>query len=221
MQPPESNEVASFWYTQNDELSIPFDKFVKDNRPFLEKISKYDFDKWSSAILETGDLTDALIWLNIRCGIPYKIEKLDNVRSRVTLLYLWEYSWGHLPKHFRLLFIRHPDFEYIENFDFELIAELFKQHKKFESVLDHIRMLFDPNDEIDPFFDDYSPLDNLLLFDMDVSEEEWEDLTGTSEFELKNLSSEMGVDLDWNLDEMSSDEILGFDKDLENQSDHF
>jgi hypothetical protein len=76
MQLPESNEVASFWYSQNDALSVPFDKFVKENRPHLEKLNKYGFERWSAAILETGDLIDALIWLNVRDGIPYRIETL-------------------------------------------------------------------------------------------------------------------------------------------------
>jgi hypothetical protein len=221
MQLPESNEVASFWYSQNDALSIPFDKFVKENRPHLEKLDKYGFERWSAAILETGDLVDALIWLNVRDGIPYRIETLDNVRSRVTLLYLWESKWGYLPKHYRITFIKHPDFIYLKNFDFDIIAELFKQHKKFETVLDHIRMLVNPNSEINPILDDYTPLDNLLTLDSDLDEFEWEGLTSPPEFEIVNLSTEIGVNLDWNLDEMSSEEILGFDNDLDNQSDHF
>lgn len=221
MQLPESNEVASFWYSQNGALSTPFDNFVKENRAVLEKIKKYDFERWSEAILETGDLIDALIWLNVRDGIPYKVETLDNVRSRVTLLYLWESKWGYLPKHYRIAFIKHPDFVYLKNFDFDIIAELFKQHKKFETVIDHIRMLVDSNSEINPFLDDYTPLDNLLTLDSDLDEFEWEGITGTSELEINNLSSEMGVNLDWNLDEMSSEEILGFDSDLDDQSNHF
>lgn len=221
MQLPQSNEVASFWYTQNGASSIPFDNFVKENRHLLEKLGKYHFERWSEAILETGDLIDALIWLNVRDGIPYKVETLDNVRSRVALLYLWEAKWGYLPKHYRIAFIKHSDFIYLRNFDFDIIAELFKQHKKFETVLDHIRMLVDSNGEINPLLDDFTPLDNLLPLDSDIDEFEWEVLTGASEFELTNLSTEIGVNLDWNLDEMNSEEILGLDKDYENSSNYF
>jgi hypothetical protein len=221
MQIPPTNEIASFWYSQNSSLTIPYDTFVKENRATLEKIKQYEFQKWSQAILETGDLTDALIWLNVRFGIPYIIETLDNVRSRVALLYLWETNWGFLPKHFRIAFIRHPDFMYLKNFDFDIIAELFKQHKKFETVLEHIRMLVDPNSEVNPFLDDYTPLDNLLTLEMDIDEFEWNELTGSGELGITNLSKEMGVDLDWNLDEMGSEEILGFDKETEDHSNLF
>jgi hypothetical protein len=221
MQIPSSNEIASFWYSQNSSLTIPYDTFVKDNRATLEKIKQYEFENWSQAILETGDLNDSLIWLNVRHGVPYRIETLDNVRSRVTLLYLWETKWGFLPKHFRIAFIKHPDFIYLKNFDFDIIAELFKQHKKFETVIEHIRMLVDPNSEINPFLDDYSPLDNLLTLEMDIDEFEWDKLTSSGELEVTNLSKEMGVDLDWNLDEMGSEEILGFDSEPEDHSNLF
>jgi hypothetical protein len=82
-------------------------------------------------------------------------------------------------------------------------------------------MLVNPNSEINPILDDYTPLDNLLTLDSDLDEFEWEGLTSPPEFEIVSLSTEMGVNLDWNLDEMSSEEILGFDNDLDNQSDHF
>lgn len=221
MHLPPSNEVASFWYAQNSGLTIPYDTFVTENRFLLEKINKFNFQDWSKAILETGDLVDALIWLNVRFGIPYRVETLDNVRSRVTLLYLWETKWGFLPKHFRIAFIKHPDFEFIKNFDFDLISELFKQHKKFESVLNHIKMLVSPDTEINPFLEDYSPLDNLLTFEMDLDEDDWEEIAGAPQLEVSRLSKEMGVDLEWNLDEMGSEEILGIDQDHEDSSFYF
>ena len=83
-------EVASYWYRVFDDQPIEFDVFVSKNRRLLRKLSLYPFTHWSEAIEETEDLVDALIILNERFGIPYRIETAYQTRNRYLILQSWE-----------------------------------------------------------------------------------------------------------------------------------
>ena len=205
------NEVASYWYRVFDEQPIEFDVFVSKNRRLLRKLSLYPFTQWSEAIEETEDLVDALIILNARFGVPYRIDTAIQTRNRFLILQSWEAKWGELSKDLRIMFIRSPKFNYLQFEDIDILRGLFQQHKKFDSVKEHLYrlQLFVNSDElvdwgIASIFTG-APEDVLLV----VDEED--------DASVINLSSQVGIEIDWNPEEMDSEAILG----LTGSSDEF
>ena len=205
------NEVASYWYRVFDEQPLEFDVFVSKNRRLLRKLSLYPFAQWSEAIEETEDLVDALIILNARLGVPYRIDTACQTRNRYLILQSWEAKWGELSKDLRIRFIRSPKFNNLQFEDIDILKGLFQQHKKFDSVEEHLDRLhlFIESDElvdwgIASIFT--GPPEDVLLA---VDEED--------DASVINLSSQVGIDIDWNPEEMDSEAILG----LTGSSDEF
>ena len=205
------NEVASYWYRVFDEQPIEFDVFVSKNRRLLRKLSLYPFAQWSEAIEETEDLVDALIILNGRFGVPYRIDTAYQTRNRYLILQSWEAKWGELSKDLRIRFIRSPKFNNLQFEDIDILRGLFQQHKKFDSVNEHLYRLhlFTISDdlvdwEIASIFT--GPPEDVLLA---VDEED--------DVSVIYLSSQVGIDIDWNPEEMDSEAILG----LTGSSDEF
>ena len=196
-------EVASYWYRVFDDQPIEFDVFVSKNRRLLRKLSLYPFTHWSEAIEETEDLVDALIILNARFGIPYRIETATQTRNRYLILQCWEAKWGELSKDLRIMFIRSPKFNYLQFEDIDIVKGLFQQHKKFDSVQEHLyklQLATASNDLVDWEFDSIftGPPEDVLLA---VDDED--------DASVIYLSSQVGIDIDWNPDELDSEAILG------------
>ena len=196
-------EVASYWYRVFDDQPIEFDVFVSKNRRLLRKLSLYPFTHWSEAIEETEDLVDALIILNARFGIPYRIETAYQTRNRYLILQSWEAKWGELSNELRIMFIRSPKFNYLQFEDIDIVNGLFQQHKKFDSVkehLYHLQLSTTSNDLVDWEFDSIftGPPEDVLLA---VDDED--------DASVIHLSSQVGIDIDWNPDELDSEAILG------------
>ena len=197
-------EVASYWYRVFDDQPIEFDVFVSKNRRLLRKLSLYPFSQWSEAIEETEDLVDALIILNARFGVPYRIYTAVETRNRYLILHSWEAKWGELSKDFRIMFIRSPKFNNLQFEDIDILRGLFQQHKKFDSVMEHLYrlQLFTISDdladwEIASTFT--GSLEDVLLADDDEEDDAL----------VINLSSQIGINIDWNPEEMDSEAILG------------
>lgn len=219
MKIPEKDEVATFWYRFHGRLYTDYEMFVVKNRRILSKIGKYKYEQWSEAIEDTGDLVDALITLNLRSG-PIPLRKgYPTTNERLGLLSVWEKKWGELPRKYRIGFVRNPKFKSFENIDLEILVQLFQQHKKFDSVIEHIisfrqdRIDFDLGDfdSLSSSFDDEGSI-------VAMDEDSWfgsED--APTEEVINNLSSEMGIDGEWNIDELDSDEIIFAIEDSQNQ----
>jgi hypothetical protein len=166
-------------------------------------LSLYPFTHWSEAIEETEDLADALIILNARYGIPYRIETAYRTRNRYLILQSWEAKWGELSNELRIMFIRSPKFNYLQFEDIDIVNGLFQQHKKFDSVkehLYHLQLSTTSNDLVDWEFDSIftGPPEDVLLA---VDDED--------DASVIHLSSQVGIDIDWNPDELDSEAILG------------
>ena len=205
------NEVASFWYRVFDDQSIEFDVFVSQNRRLLRKLSLYPFAQWSEAIEETEDLVDALIILNAHYGVPYRIDTACQTRNRYLILQSWEAKWGELSKDLRMMFIRSPKFNYIQFEDIDILKGLFEQHKKFDSVKEHlyqIQLVTMSNDLVDW---EFASIFTCLPEDVLLAVAEEDDTS------VNYLSSQVGIDIDWNPEELDSEAILG----LTGSSDEF
>ena len=206
------NEVASFYYQTIGNQTIPFDDFVRSNRPFLRKMARYEFVEWSKAIEQNIDLVDALWWLNINFGVPYRIENVSSMRSRYELLNCWEESWGVLPKHFRVAFIRSPKMKNLDFVDIDILKGLFSQHKKFDSVFEHLLRFILTDEDIEVDFSDYI----RYVFEQTAPGEliseaiPWESYPeyAIPEESLITLSNEVGIDINWNPDELDSETLL-------------
>ena len=205
------NEVASYWYRVFDDQPIEFDVFVSKNRRLLRKLSLYPFAQWSEAIEETEDLVDALIILNARIGVPYRIDTAIQTRNRYLILQSWEAKWGELSKDLRIRFIRSPKFNNLQFEDIDILRGLFQQHKKFDSVKEHLYRL-----QLFTISDDLADWELASIFtgppeDVLLADDEEDDAS------VINLSSQVGIDIDWNPEEMDSEAILG----LTGSSDEF
>ena len=205
------NEVASYWYRVFDDQPIEFDVFVSKNRRLLRKLSLYPFAQWSEAIEETEDLVDALIILNARFGVPYRIDTAIQTRNRYLILQSWEAKWGELSKDLRIRFIRSPKFNNLQFEDIDILRGLFQQHKKFDSVKEHLYRL-----QLFTISDDLADWELASIFtgppeDVLLAVDEEDDAS------VINLSSQVGIDIDWNPEEMDSEAILG----LTGSSDEF
>jgi hypothetical protein len=205
------NEVASFWYRVFDDQPIEFDVFVSQNRRLLRKLSLYPFAQWSEAIEETEDLVDALIILNAHYGVPYRIDTACQTRNRYLILQSWEAKWGELSKDLRIMFIRSPKFNYIQFEDIDILKGLFEQHKKFDSVKEHLyqlQLVTMSNDLVDwEFASIFTGLPEDVLLAVDEEDDA----------SVIYLSSQVGIDIDWNPEELGSEAILG----LTGSSDEF
>jgi len=205
------NEVASFWYRVFDDQPIEFDVFVSQNRRLLRKLSLYPFAQWSEAIEETEDLVDALIILNAHYGVPYRIDTACQTRNRYLILQSWEAKWGELSKDLRIMFIRSPKFNYIQFEDIDILKGLFEQHKKFDSVKEHLyqlKLVTMSNDLVDwEFASIFTGLPEDVLLAVDEEDDA----------SVIYLSSQVGIDIDWNPEELGSEAILG----LTGSSDEF
>ena len=205
------NEVASYWYRVFDDQPIEFDVFVSKNRRLLRKLSLYPFAQWSEAIEETEDLVDALIILNARFGVPYRIDTALQTRNRFLILQSWETKWGELSKDLRIMFIRSPKFNYLQFEDIDILRGLFQQHKKFDSVKEHLYRL-----QLFTISDDLADWENASIFTGSL-EDVLPAVDEEDDASVINLSSRVGIDIDWNPEEMDSEAILG----LTGSSDEF
>jgi len=205
------HEVASYWYRVFDDQPIEFDVFVSKNRRLLRKLSLYPFALWSEAIEETEDLVDALIILNARFGVPYRIDTALQTRNRFLILQSWEAKWGELSKDLRIMFIRSPKFNYLQFEDIDILRGLFQQHKKFDSVKEHLYRL-----QLFTISDDLADWENASIFTGSL-EDVLPAVDEEDDASLISLSSRVGIDIDWNPEEMDSEAILG----LTGSSDEF
>ena len=210
MKIPEKDEVATFWYSFHGRLNTDYDEFVRKNRRILKKLGQYQYSQWSQAIEETGDLVDALIILNLQTGSTVPNKEYPTTNERLGLLSVWEEKWGVLPHKYRIGFVRNPKFKQFRNIEIEILVELFRQHRKFDSVINHIKsfrlgesdILTGDLDSLAESFDDEGSL---------VSEQgdTWfgsEDAPTLDAIEY--LSSEVRMDGEWNIDELDSEDII-------------
>lgn len=197
-------EVASFYYSHNGPQTVAFESFIKDKKNILRKISTYDFDEWSEAIHQGTDIEEVLCYLVVNYGHGYNAMKARSSKARLHLLQVWEQKWGTLPTKWRVGFVRHSGFTDLQWFDIEILEYMFTQHRKFESVLDHLINLQKDSDIQE------------LTFDFNSEDHELGSLT-TSESDsepnfdhegISSLSVETKIPLDWNLDDLDTDEIL-------------
>jgi hypothetical protein len=218
-----TNEVATFWFSFNGPQEVSFEDFVKKNNVVLQKISKFRYEDWSSKIEEGFSLLDVLIRLNMLHHIPYKFQNSGAIRSRIRALYRWEARYGLLPSNLRSSFIRHSIFEILKSFDIEILLELIDEHKKLDSISSHLSRLL-PRTDDDEFASEFEELfQNLVSEDLIQISYVDEISTGNfvSENELNSLAIDLNVSLEWNLDEMSSEDILGFYDEYENHPNLF
>jgi len=219
MKIPEKHEVATFWYSFHGRLDTDYDNFVSKNRRILNILGRYQYRYWSEAIEETGDLVDALITLNLRNGPIASRKGFPTTNERLGLLSVWEKKWGVLPRKYRIGFVRNPKFKQLESIDLEILVQLFQQHKKFDSVINHIKSF--RSGEVDFLTGDFDSL--ATSFDDEgstVSDEDqsWFGSEGApTEGEIDNLSSEIRMGGEWNIDELDSEEIIFAMEDPEDQ----
>ena len=149
-----TSEVASFWFNLDGPQKISFDQFTSDNKTLLKKIESYEYSEWNEAILQTLNLLDALIVLNLKYGVPYEFETIKENKFRYALMGNWEEKWGQLPNKFRSAFLKNPKFSDLDDLDFFIIQGLFREHRKFDSVIEHVQNLYEAYVffEENPFF---------------------------------------------------------------------
>lgn len=197
-------EVASFYYSYNGPQAIAFEAFINDKKKILSKIAQYDFEEWTEAIHEGTDIEEVLCYLVVNFGQIYATMTARSSRARLHLLQVWEKKWGVLPTKWRIGFVRHADFSELQWLDLAILEYMFTQHRKFESVLDHLINLQKGSDIQE------------LTFDFNNEDHELGSLT-TSESDsepnfdhegISILSAETMIPLDWNLDDLDTDEIL-------------
>jgi hypothetical protein len=210
MKKPEKDEVATFWYSFHGRLDTDYESFVLKHRRILSKIGRYRYEQWSEAITDTGDLVDALITLNLRNGpIPTK-NGYPTTNERLGLLSVWEKKWGELPRKYRIGFVRNPKFKLFVSIDLEILVQLFQQHKKFDSVIDHINSF--RRGEMDFTLGDLDSLSNSFNDEgsmVTIDGDSWfgsED--APTEDIINSLSSDIRLDGEWNIDELDSEEII-------------
>lgn len=210
MKKPEKDEVATFWYAFHGRLDTDYESFTLKNRRVLTKIGRYKYEQWSEAIEETGDLVDALILLNLRNGpIPTK-NGYPTTNERLGLLSIWEKKWGELPRKYRIGFVRNPKFKLFVNIDLEILVQLFQQHRKFDSVIDHINSF--RRGEMDFTMGDLDPLSSSFDDEGSIVTIDGDSWLGSedapTEDIVNSLSSDIRLDGEWNIDELDSEEII-------------
>jgi hypothetical protein len=199
-----NREIASFYYSFNGPQEIEFDTFIKSNKKLLKKIAAYEFDEWRLAIEQAESLDEVLCFLTINYGRQYPAMTATSTNARLHLLQVWEDKWGKLPTKWRVGFIRHSSFSTIQGIDLEILAYLFTQHRKFSSVIIHLASLQIRSDE-EELFEDFLTVDELigsLTLPASESDIEFDDAT------IVDLSSDTEIPLDWNIDDLDSDDIL-------------
>jgi len=219
MKIPEKDEVATFWYSFHGKLDTDYDHFVLKNRRILNKLGSYQYRDWSEAIAETGDLVDALITLNLRKG-PVALRKgFPSTNERLGLLSVWEKKWGVLPRKYRIGFVRNPKFKHFENIDLEILVQLFQQHKKFDSVINHIGSF--RVGEMDFILVDLDPLSSSFDDEGSIVTIDGDSWFGSedapTEYTINSLSSDIRLDGEWNIDELDSEEIIFAMEDSQDQ----
>ncbi len=137
------SDVASFWFNIDGPQKTTYEEFIRENKKLIKKIEAYEFSKWSQAIEQTGNLLDALIVLNLKYEIPYTFETIKENKFRYMLLGNWEQKWGQLPNKFKSAFLTHPRFSDLDDLDFFVVQELFREHRKFETVVEHVQRLYE------------------------------------------------------------------------------
>ncbi len=219
MEKPEKDDVATFWYAFHDRLDTDYESFTLKNRRVLTKIGRYKYEQWSEAIEETGDLVDALILLNLRNGpIPTK-NGYPTTNERLGLLSIWEKKWGELPRKYRIGFVRNPKFKLFVNIDLEILVQLFQQHRKFDSVIDHINSF--RRGEMDFTMGDLDPLSSSFDDEGSIVTIDGDSWLGSedapTEDVINSLSSDIRLDGEWNIDELDSEEIIFAMEDPQDQ----
>jgi len=199
----EIEEVASYWYRTFGNQKIPFDDFILKNQRLLWKLSRYQFGDWSSAIEKSVDLADALILLNARFGTPYRIFTVKSTKIRYRLLYSWERKWGKLSREHRIAFIGSTKLNALSEVDLDILYGLFDQHRKFDSVITHINRIVVPIS------------DDNLDWDRDALSAIFDDtmipLVELDDYEITTLSDQVGINIDWDPEELDSERIMGMD----------
>ena len=207
-----ARDVANFFYQINlwpkkDDLS----HFLNKNNRILNKIAQYEYGDWSNAVEITGDVVDALIYLNVRFGQIPASTGIPTVPERIALLHIWEAKWGLLDRRWRVAFIRNAKFRTLRNIDLEVIAELFTQHKKFDSVIHHIHLLQVANSVYGYSLIDAGDVAEMLEVEYWIARRasSWLDTQDSiEEGELSEPAKEIAIDLDHNLDDLDSETII-------------
>ena len=197
-------EVASFFYSFNGPQPLVFETFVKEKKKILGKISAYDFDEWTLAIERAADVEESLCFLVVNYGHRYQAMKSGSSKARLHLLQVWEKHWGKLPTKWRVGFIRHAGFSEIQWLDIAILEYMFTQHRKFESVIDHLIGL-QLGVAVKEFSFDFSN-ENYHSESLTVTESD-SDPNFDNEAILV-LSHETSIPLDWNIDDLDTDDIL-------------
>lgn len=198
------HEVASFYYSYNGPQAIPFDTFVKDKNRILSKISSYNFDEWTEAIHQGTDIEEVLCYLVVNYGHSYNAMTARSSKARLHLLQTWEQKWGTLPTKWRVGFVRHSGFTDLQWFDIDILEYMFTQHRKFESVIDHLINLQIDSDLQELTFDFSSEEDDVVGIATSESDSE----PNFDHEVILSLSNETMIPLDWNMDDLDTDEIL-------------
>lgn len=199
-----SREVASFYYSFNGPQEIEFETFIKSNRRLLKKIAAYQFEDWRLAIELAESLDEVLCFLTINFGRQYPAMTATSTNARLHLLQVWENKWGQLPTKWRIGFVRHSSFSTIQGIDLEILCYLFTQHRKFSSVINHLRSLrirTDENELIEDFLIVGELMESFTLSAIE-SDIHFDDDT------MIELSADTEIPLDWNIDDLDSDDIL-------------
>ena len=199
-----NKEIASFYYSFNGPQEIEFENFMKLNKKLLRKISYYQFEEWTLALEQESSLEEALCFLTVNYGRQYPAMTATSSKARLHLLHGWEQKWGKIPTKWRVGFIRHKDFSVIQGIDLEVLEYLFTQHRKFSSVIDHLVRLQFLTDE-DALSEDFLTTD-VSISSLTLSESESD--IAFDEDSITELSSNTAIPLDWNLDDLDTDEIL-------------
>jgi hypothetical protein len=152
---PKQSEVASYWFNLDGPQRISYEQFITDNKTLLKKIESYEFSEWSQALEQTLDLLDTLIVLNFKYGMPYEYKTIKENKLRYILMGNWEQKWGLLPSKFKSSFLNNPKFSDLDDLDFFVIQGLFREHRKFDTVIEHLQSLY----EAYVFFDE-DPFEN-------------------------------------------------------------
>ena len=137
------SEAASYWFNLDGPQRVSYEKFIAENKTLLKKIESYKFSEWSQALEQTLDLLDTLIVLNFKYGIPYDYETIADNKFRYILMGNWEQKWGQLPSKFKSAFLNNPKFSNLDDLDFFVVQGLFRQHRKFDTVIEHVNSLYE------------------------------------------------------------------------------
>lgn len=137
------SEAASYWFNLDGPQRVSHEKFIAENKTLLKKIESYKFSEWSQALEQTLDLLDTLIVLNFKYGIPYDYETIADNKFRYILMGNWEQKWGQLPSKFKSAFLNNPKFSDLDDLDFFVVQGLFRQHRKFDTVIEHVNGLYE------------------------------------------------------------------------------